>query len=191
MIAHRMTIHREVRGVSVTQFLLLLLLVGILISVAVDRIWSLREEAERVGVIHLVASMRSALAAKMSEIVIKEGAEGWVALAGSNPMALLDDKKSNAFSESRLPWSYEGEGGSKPYNEIMLKHWYFDRDRGELIYRVLFTENFETTLHGTKRIVLKIVLDYHDVNNNGLYDKRERVRSIRLTSYGTNSWVEK
>ncbi|OOZ39606.1 hypothetical protein BOW53_10705 [Solemya pervernicosa gill symbiont] len=170
--------------------MVILVLLGVLITVATDRIWTLRMSAERVGVEHLIASLKSALAARMTSIVVKEGAMGWARLDRVNPMSLLGNDPDAGIVAGKLPWNYIGERDTLTPTEIPVHRWYFDRQQRMLVYRVLFDEAFESTLTGPKRIRLQLLLDYEDDNRNGSHDAGERVRAISLQVLDRYRWLE-
>jgi len=172
---------RGLKGASTTQFVVILLLIGVFVTVAAQRIWQLRAAAERVGVEQMIGSIRSALGIRMALEAVNGGVEGLAQLAGGNPMALLDGEK--------LPWNYMGELDTLSPEEIPEHHWYFDRQRRILVYRLMFSDGFTTSLEGSPRIRFRLTLDYKDVDSDGVFDpERDYLKSIKFEALEPYRW---
>lgn len=164
------------------RFVVLAILIFIFIGVATNKIWELRVTAERVGVIHTLGSLQSALGIKLSKEIIHNGVQQLNALHLSNPMQLWTPP----------PLNYKGEfKSSNAPNENGI--WYFDSESRELIYRVRFTDYFisdDEIEPSLARYQLK--LEYQDKNSNQQYDPYEdRATGLRLLPVGNYQWLMK
>jgi hypothetical protein len=162
------------------EFLVLLILILIFMTISIGRIWELRISAERVRVEQLIGTLKSTLGTELATSVVRR--ETQLELAGyhhSNPMALL----------VVAPKNYLGEFDTTP-EEPVPGAWYFNRSEGTLNYRVRFSEGF---LGGNpddpELIRFQIRLDYDDRNRNGRYDPAiDSLRSIGLVSLDDYRW---
>ena len=125
----------------------LAILILIFVTVATIKIWELRVAAERIGVMHTLGALQSALGIKLGEVVVREGPSALVQLQHSNPMDLLQQGTSDEtpynIQAGIAPSNYLGEfnPAEAPMEEGV---WYFDLEQKILIYRVRFVENFRS-----------------------------------------------
>lgn len=150
---------------SLSELVMLAVLIGIFVYIATLRIWELRVVAEKTGMEHTVAAIQSALGMTLAATIVKEGLGGIARLEGSNPMQLLDPP----------PGNYIGELEPDDVHKVGAPAWYFDRNNKTLVYRVLNEEYFETPLEGAARARFHIQLNYRDANANGRYDPHREV----------------
>lgn len=138
----------------------MIIIIGLLMTIALGKLLKIREQAEEASVANVVGSLRSALGMQVAYKIVKQDRAGLLALAGSNPMALL----------SHAPGTYRGALAKPDPTRIGGHTWYFDERDHALVYRVEYAEHFRSPLSGPARIRFKIELDYADSNKNGVYD---------------------
>jgi hypothetical protein len=114
------------------QLALVSILILIFIVVAVDRIWRLRAEAERLAVFYTLAAIQSSLAGQLAQLAAQRHVDGLNRLHRSNPIELVQP-----------PRNYHGilESLTIPPDQ---SGWYFVEDEGVLAYRAQF-DKFLTT----------------------------------------------
>ncbi|MBF0218422.1 MAG: hypothetical protein HQL49_02670 [Gammaproteobacteria bacterium] len=142
------------------EFILLALLFTLFVYIALDRIWDLRIEAERSHVSWSFGSMQSALATTVMARIASGRIETLNQLGGSNPFSLM----------TNLPPTYLGELSSPSLADLPPRSWYFDRDRGELIYRIGEEEAFPALFNSEPLLRFYIYFAYQDIDGDGLYD---------------------
>lgn len=169
------------RGFSLLELVIVVILISLLIVIAIDRLLVLRVEAERVSVEKIAGELRSALSLQVSSVVVADGGlQNINQLNKSNPMTML----------SQAPGTYVGEIKQVEPERIAPGSWYFDHDKGELVYKVINAGNLVTDLEGVKRIRFQVQLDYTDNNRNGRYDAgRDIIYGLRLQALDQYSWV--
>ena len=134
-------------GLSLVELVVVICIVAVLAGVLLGRLHGLQAEAERASVEHVIGALRSALALQVADAVA-EGREGELArLAGSDPMEQL----------AETPANYLGALDGPDPAAVRPGHWYFDRNRRLLVYRVRHADFLETSLSGPPRLRLKIV----------------------------------
>lgn len=167
------------RGFTLFELVVVILLIGTLMLIALDRIWPLRAEAERVGVQTTVGALRSALGLEVADRVVNGRYETLVQLQHSNPMQLL----------AQTPPNYIGERDSVQPEQLEPGQWVFDRRQGMLIYRLRFTDNFSSPLSGPARVRYRVLLRFHDKNANGKLDRpAESVAGLDLQAVEQAQW---
>jgi hypothetical protein len=162
------------------EFLVLLILILIFVTIAIGRIWELRISAERVKVEQLIGILKSTLGTELAASVVRH--EYPLELGRyqhSNPMALL----------MVAPKNYLGEFDTAPEKPVPGA-WYFNRQEGTLNYRVRFGEDFVGGNPDDPSLIrFQIQLDYDDRNGNGGYDPAiDTPRSLTLVSLDNYRW---
>jgi general secretion pathway protein G len=162
---------RVERGFSLLELLVVIVLVGLLLTIAVERLLKLRFEAERTMVQSVMGALRSGLYIEVASAAAAGKIARLDTAAGSNPMALLAEK----------PETYAGEFFGADPGLFEPGSWYFDTRDRTLVYVVRFPERFVTPLAGLPRARLKVEPDYDDLDRNGRFDPgRDPVRGLKL-----------
>jgi prepilin-type N-terminal cleavage/methylation domain-containing protein len=172
---------RRKQGFSILELLVVIVLVSVLLVVAIERLLTLRFEAERVTVQTVIGAMRSALYIEFAGAAAKGELRRMDTARGSNPMAHLAEKPDGYIGEFYGPDAAVFEPGT----------WYFDlRDRA-IVYVVRFPQQFVTPLAGAPRLRLMVEPDYEDLDRNGRFDPgRDPVRGLKLVPLEPFFWKE-
>ena len=170
---------RAERAFSLLELLIVIVVVGLLLAVAIDRLLKVRYEAERAMVQSVTSALRSALYLEFAAAATSGRLARLDSAAGSNPMALLAER----------PETYAGEFFGADPALFEPGTWYFDtRDRA-LVYTVRFPERFVTPLAGPPRARLRVEPDYDDLDRNGRFDPgRDPVRGLKLVAVESFRW---
>src|SRR5207248_8811524 len=105
---------------SLVELLVVIVLISILLSVAIERLLVTSARAENSAMEDVVGTLRSALQIRVAELLAKGRAAEVAALAGSNPMKRL----------AEVPTNYLGEFFGPDPAALAPGSWYFDtRDR--------------------------------------------------------------
>jgi prepilin-type N-terminal cleavage/methylation domain-containing protein len=165
------------QGFSLFELVVVVLLVGVFMSFALDRMLQIQIDAERVSVQHVIASLKSAVSLQAAEMVVNKGINSIKTLENTNPMNYLQE----------LPYNYLATKNDRQASHYPVASWYYDPEQNILIYKVKNTNYFETSLPGTPRIRLKVEAIYKDEvsrrdNNN--------VRGISLKSMDDYFWKQ-
>jgi general secretion pathway protein G len=134
------------RGASLLEFAVVVVVVGILTTVLLDRIRHYQGEAEAAAVRMTVANVRAALAIKVAQGKLPSGTIDLTILAEQNPFDWLKDKPPN----------YAGEYFSPSDAEVGAGNWCFDRSDKSVIYLLNFSSAFLDA--STKRLKFKVKL---------------------------------
>ena len=157
------------------ELIVVIVLIGVLMLYAIDRVLRLQVDAERISVQYFIGTLNSAIQLHVAEIVVNHGVEALKTLKGDNPITYLDQP----------PLNYAGESSDVLANQLLPSNWYYDPSTNILFYTVKNIDHFTTDLTGTPRIRLKISLLYAD---NRLAAGDRRVRGVVLKSLDDYHW---
>ena len=170
---------KRARGFSLLELLIVIVVVGLLLAIAVERLLKMRFEAERAMVQSVMSALRSALYLDFAAAATSGRMARLDTAGGSNPMALLAER----------PETYAGEFFGADPKLFEPGTWYFDTRDRTLVYMVRFPERFVTPLGGPPRARLKVEPDYDDLDGNGRFDPgRDPVRGLKLVPVEAFYW---
>ena len=165
-------------GLSVVELSIVLVLIAVLAGVALNRIWAIQADAERVGIEYFVGSLRSAVGIKVATLMARDDQPGIAALADSNPMDLL----------SEAPHNYRGVQTGDAHAAVEDGEWYFDRANRTLVYRVRNAGIFRGGFGPPAEARFLLVPVYEDRNRNGRFDAGDVIRNVRLETVRPYQW---
>lgn len=169
------------RGFTLLEFVIVIVSIGILAGLLLDRVLPLIGQAERVAFQQVRSQMQSALLLEAAERVARGESSTLVTLAGSNPMALLLQPPSNYLGS----WA-------RPRHEAMPRSvWYYDESESALVYKPGRQAHFEPVEGPTDRIELGINFVYRDRDGNGQYNASiDHFDGLRLESLHAYEWTD-
>lgn len=171
---------RTSHGFSQFELVVVVILISILGTVALNRMWDWRSEVERTLIKTVSGNLRSALGLETANLALQNKLNQLPRLAGSNPFSLLAQK----------PETYLGELSDNNPNTKKIGVWYYSKEQRALIYTIKYNESFKTTLKGQPRVRLKIQLIYSDKNQNQRYDAGiDSIAGLNLISLDKYQWI--
>lgn len=155
-------------------------LIGILFTVAVDRLLVLKVEAERTTMLQIVGALRSAMSIQVAKKISSGSVDQLPGMAGSNPMDWLSEKPEN----------YIGVKDEPDPADIKGYQWYFDSYNNWLVYRVTNSDYFSSPIKGAPRARFRVNLDYTDTNENKEFDPDiDEIHGLTLQSVEPYRWL--
>jgi prepilin-type N-terminal cleavage/methylation domain-containing protein len=148
------------RGFTLLELVIVIGIVSLLVALALDRLFALRVEAERAALDQVLGGLRAAVATEALSLIASGRDAELTRLQGSNPMDYLLEG----------PASYLGEFDAPKPAEIPPGHWYFDRSRRLLVYRVRYGDHFSSSLGSPERARFRVDVVYDDRNESGTFD---------------------
>ncbi len=144
-------LHADCRGFTLLELAVVVVIVGILFLVAVNRYLDLLVDVERASMEQNVGILRSAVALQVAGRIARGEPARILEMVAANPMEFL----------SEVPVNYQGELFGVDPGEVEGGTWYFDRGEQVLVYRVRNHRYFQTPLPGPPRARFQVqpVLD--------------------------------
>lgn len=127
------------RGATRFEFAVCAAVVALLAGMLLGRLLEWRTASERTLAHHVVGALRTALAARATQLGMTEGQEALEALAQQNPMTWL----------ARQPANYLGEYSSPDLATLRRGAWFFDRTDRTVNY-LLSSDTFSS---GTSKLL--------------------------------------
>ena len=162
-------------GITFFEIVVVVLLVGILMSFAIERLMQLQVVSEKVSVEQNLVAFNSAMHIEMAQRVIKSGIKSIREMENTNPVSYLSD----------IPYNYIGVKSEKDASLLPVESWYYDSWQNILVYKVRNIEYFETKLSGIPRIRFKIVPVYNETNSPR---QKRIIRSVKVKSLDDYQW---
>lgn len=167
------------RGFSLLELVIVIVIISVLIVVAISRLIALQEAAERASMESVVGTLRSAIGIRVATHIVKQNIPGLRRLVSTNPMDQL----------AQLPKNYLGVFDRPDPNTLEDGNWYFDRDKGILVYLVRSKVRFKGGKDNPPRARFRIRPVFTDRNRNGRYDPgRERIEGLSLSPVEPYTW---
>ena len=168
------------RGFSFLELILVIAIISLLFTVAVDKLLILKVEAERTAMAQILGSLRSAMGIQVASHISNDTIKELIESENSNPMDWLSEKPEN----------YIGVLDEPDPTDIELRSWYFDSYNKHLVYRVSSGEYFKSSLKGAKRARFRVNLDYTDVNEDGEFNENiDEIHGLTLQSIEPYKWL--
>ena len=171
---------RSQLGFNQFEMVIVIILISILGSIALNRMWAWRSEVERILIKTVSGNLRSALGLETAQLALQNKLHKLPEFAGGNPFDLLAQK----------PEQYLGILPDDHPDTKKTGIWYFSPKQKALIYTIRFTDEFKTNLSGQPRVRLKIQFIYTDTNHNRRYDAgTDGIAGLNLISPDKYLWV--
>jgi prepilin-type N-terminal cleavage/methylation domain-containing protein len=168
-------------GFSLIELVVVVVAVGIMAGLALERVLPLIGRAERVAFLHTRSQLHSALLLEAAGRLTRGEAHTLAELAGGNPMALLLNP----------PGNYVGAFTRPDVDALPRAAWYFDDFEHRLVYRPGRQAKFEALDGPSDRIELVVRFVYSDRDGDGAFHpSRDRFDGFRLEPVYAYSWPE-
>jgi prepilin-type N-terminal cleavage/methylation domain-containing protein len=171
---------RRASGFTLIELMVVIVAIGILAGVALDRLLPLIGRAQRAAFMQVQVQLQTALLLEAAERITRGEAATLPALAASNPMALL----------LRAPTNYLGSTVS-PTEDMPSASWYFDEHDRHLVYRVGRYTRFDALDGPARKIELRASFVYRDRDADGVFDPvRDAFEGLRLEPVHAFAWPD-
>ena len=166
-------------GFSLLELVVVIVLIGVLMAVAIDRLLVMKAQAESRAMEQVVGSIRSAITIRIVSLFVRGRSPDVADLAGSNPMLLL----------AEAPQNYLGELFGPDPATLAAGNWYFDARERVLVYLVESADHFDSRLAPPPRARFAILPVFEDLNGNGRFDRdSDTLRGMRLAPVDPYAW---
>ena len=178
---NRCSLQAKQTGFTYLELVFVIILISILYYLSIDKLLKLRADAEQASLAYSISAYRVALSLQMAEMAARDEMYKLPRLVGKNPVDWLQHPPEN----------YAGSSAQLQADSVPPGNWYFDDGQKTLVYRVRFTEFFQSEQGDSTEVRLKVRLKYADKNRNGRFDRRKDViYGVVLEAVEPYSWLE-
>ncbi len=171
---------RGAAGFSLFELVVVVCIVAVLAAAAAERLTVVRAMAERGALEFFIGNLRSAAGMRVASYVAKGQLQEISKIGGANPVDWL----------AQVPENYQG--AFYGINPVLVDpgQWYFDSKDRMLVYRVRYSDYFESPLPGPARARFAVVLVY-DTPSGSRPETGEagRATGIRISAVERYRWV--
>ena len=167
---------RAARGFSALELLFVVLIVGTLMVVLLERVAYYQEFAEKDAMERVAGEIRWALRIRAAELMLANRSEEMGRLETANPLEAL---------ELRVP-DFAGVGNNAGEASVAPGHWYYNRESRELAYFPRFTANFVKEPSARARVAWRVVV----IREAPRPGAPPRPVWVRFEASGTARWLE-
>jgi general secretion pathway protein G len=168
-------------GFSLIELAVVIVIVGILIAVVLDRLLPLIGRAERAAFMQTQADLQSALLLEAAQRITAGESARLGELTVGDPMRLF----------LRPPLNYLGPLKPGETDKVPGATWYFDEQDGRLAYRVGRHTRFDP-LGGTRdRVEFRVAFVFDDRDGDDRFDPaKDRFGGLRLEPVHAYAWPD-
>jgi general secretion pathway protein G len=171
----------RVAGFSLIELAVVVVIVGILVAVVLDRLLPLIGRAERAAFMQTQADLQSALLLEAAERITAGESAKLAELAVGNPMRLF----------LRPPLNYLGPLEPGEADNVPGASWYFDEQDGRLAYRVGRHTRFDPLGGTPDRVEFKVAFVFEDRDGDDRFDPaRDRFGGLKLEPVHAYAWPD-
>lgn len=163
----------RLRGFSLFELMVVVIVVGIVGLIFFSRVLVYQEIAEKTAVEITVMHLRSSLRYRTAELMLQHKEKEIINLVGGNPMQWVE----------MPPPGYIGELKQVQWDRIAPGSWYFDRDKGEIVYRVRRGAHFNPGSAAPQKLHFRIVASSKQLSTDGSTAYVEGAHLQLLESY--------
>lgn len=161
------------RGISLIEFVVVVICIGILAGLLLERVLPLIGLAEQTAFDRTRGELASALLLAAAERVVRGESASLIELDGSNPMELL----------LTTPGNYVGSSHGVSHDVMPSRSWYFDESRGVLFYRWGAIARRSSADDHADRAAFRVRFVFRDRDGNERFDPaHDRFDGLRLES---------
>ena len=160
-------------GFSLLELMVVACVVGIVSLYFFDRVLFYQEMAEKTAVEITAMHLRNGVRFHVADMLLHQKEKEINGMEGANPMRWVDYP----------PPGYLGELKHPQWDQIAPGSWYFDMDKGEIVYRVRRGRHFVSGTNGQQVLRFRVVASFHRSTSDPSITLAEGLKLILLEKY--------
>ncbi len=170
---------RSSQGFSLLELVVVIVIIGILLVVAVNRLFPYLDEAERVAVLTVESQLKNTLVMEAAQRIVRGEAASIAELEYVNPMSLLLEAPAN----------YLGSGRAETA-ELPERRWYFNESTKRLIYKLGEPHSEAYRVHRFDDPEFEVRVFYEDRDADGIFNAAsDELYGVRLLRIAGANWL--
>lgn len=166
-------------GFSLLELVVVIIIIGILLVTALNRLLPYLDEAERVSVLTVESQLKNTLVMEAAQRIVRGQYASIAELEQVNPMSLLLEAPDN----------YIGERRADPA-EVPARRWYFDPDRRRLIYRTGEPYSLTVARRSWPDPEFEVRVFFQDRDTDGVFNPgKDELYGVRLLRMAGAEWL--
>lgn len=174
--------HRSLRGraagFTLLELIVVICVVAVLMSVALERLLRYQELAERAAMEQMAGTLRSAMHLRAAAYIATQRIERIASLATGNPFDWLAEKPAN----------YAGARFDPAPGEVDPGNWYYDRKGGIVVYLPRSTRYFVAAPDGRKWVRYRVVYAEERLAPAGAATPLREITSLAIEPVEPYNW---
>jgi prepilin-type N-terminal cleavage/methylation domain-containing protein len=172
---------RAAAGFSLIELAVVVVVVGILVGVVLDRLLPLIGRAERIAFLQVQSDLQSALLLEAAERITSGESNRLAELASGNPMRLF----------LKPPLNYLGLLTPGDADSVPGGSWYYDEQSDRLAYRVGRHTRFDPLGGAKDRVEFRVAFVFEDRDGDSQFDPvRDHFDGLRLEPMHAYRWPD-
>lgn len=166
-------------GFSLLELVVVIIIIGVLLVTAINRLLPYLDEAERVAVLTVESQLKNTLVMEAAQRIVRGQYASISELEHINPMSLLLEAPDNYIGERRTDRS-----------ELPERRWYFDPDRRRLVYRTGEPYSLAVRDRTWSDPEFEVRIFFKDRDTDGVFNPgKDELYGVRLLRMAGAEWL--
>lgn len=170
---------RHSEGFTLLELVVVIVIIGILLVVAVNRLFPYLDEAERVAVLTVESQLKNTLVMEAAQRIVRGESASIADLEQINPMTLLLEAPPNYAGQLKA-----GQA------DLAGRHWYFDPASRRLVYKLGEPYAEANGPHKFDDPQFEVRVFFKDRDADGIFSAaRDELYGVRLLRIAGADWL--
>ena len=166
------------RGFSLLELVVVIVIIGVLLVFAINRLLPYLDEAERVAVLTVETQLKNTLVMEAAQRIVRGQSSTIAELEQANPMSLLLEAPDNYVGEHRRA------------EMLPERRWYFDPERRRLVYKLGEPYSPAMRERPWQDPEFEVRVIFQDRDADGVFDAtKDELFGVRLLRVAGADWL--